>query len=724
MSDEGDDDIDILQTNTSGPILVSSQKNLRVFQIKLMLNTNLPGTTDPIPFQFDMLYHPDLEKGKFSGSKYTLPYFTDTVKYPMDMLSAKLYSDRVNFFFSKTRFNKILRKTMVDYVDIMGTSNNSTDATQNDEQRGTQLQENADHNIKCMLILLFPIADEMHNVFKTTYDQYILDNMSPEILTIRNIDPITFLNPSRFPLYNYFTQRKYEAPMTEVSYLKHNNGKYIITDVIWQNDLINHPVYRKFVSIYHDKLREKRNNSRKINGQYEERKKLLVSLIGKQKNVFGRMIKSLIENVSGSHYPRIQNLKYEFDDRTVDTKYNQKENTKRDIIVKMINYIGSIDDILKGYRGKLDSFYNGGKLMIPIYDDNTPPTITTRIQIDRSDKVVYTPKPIDDISKLNDSSPKMVRALHIIIDNIVNTYIDYTNYNKDADSAMKITLKDNTRVLTELYNTAITLKTVDLLRKFINDQIRRLDLSETNDDGSSKTKMELDILRVLNQNYKYYVDLNIAISSSLKNVIEPARRSSNPTLQAFLKQFAIPTTNKVDDQNMLIDIYDKYISSVRTYVKPEYIKKYMNVGVSTIVHSDSESKSKSSFTGEMPEIYVYINVVNKETYETAETRDCVMSDDRLTNNLKQILYSNTMLDHSFPETNIYRAYELSGNPAKILVPDAEKPSGTKNPSLQKSFDDVNPKDAKPLKGGKRQTRKRQPRKRKTRKHSYSRIDTP
>jgi hypothetical protein len=679
MADQefGDNDNVIAQTVVNKPTNLRSTQNLRIFPMKLMLNTNLPNISDPIHFQFDMLYHPNLEKGRFSATKYTVPYFTDTVKYPMDILSQKLFSDRVHFFFNKTRFNKVLRKTMIDYVDMDSfdesalkdddTTNNS-EKQKKEEQRALLLQDNADHNIKCMLTLLFPIADELHNVFKTTYDHYILNVMSPEIFTLRNIDPITFLNPKWLPLYNYFAPRKYEPPITEVSYLKHDNTKYLIADVIWQNDLVNHPVYRKFVSTYYDKLQEKRNNYRKIRKQYIERQKVFVSLIDKHRSTLNDMIKSLIKNVAGKHPDRKHNEEYLFHIEQ-DVKFNQKENTKREILAKMINYIGSVDDILKGYAGTLDG----------------------------SSSPQSTPLAFGDLNKSGNHE-----LLNITIESILNAYIDYTNYNKDIDSTMKIVLKDNTRVLTELYNTAVALKTLRLIDSFITDGIRRLDLSETNDDGSAKTKLELDILRVLNQNYKYYVELNNDIVSSLKNVVEPLRRSSNTKLQAFLKQLAVPNSADAIDPYMLIDIYDKYISSIRIGVNPDYIEKYMNVGVSTIINSTSEKdkdNTASNFSGEMPEIYVYMNLVKKDDYEKTESRNCIMSDDRITNNLKQILYSNTMMDHSFPETNVYRGYKLLGNQdTSGETPKSNTPKPGESKDAQ-AVDDVH------KKGGKRYTRK-------------------
>jgi len=648
MSDSNDiNNTDVSQSATGNKTLTSQQKNLRVFKLKIMLNTNIPGMANPTPFQFSMLSHPDLEKGRFSATKYTLPYFTDTVKYPMDMLTPKLYSDRVDFFFNKTRFNKILRKTMVNYVedspDVDEIDENNDESVkaqkQLEEDRARQLQENADHNIKCMLILLFPIADELGNVFKTSYDQFILNNPSPELYTLRNIDPVTFLNPSWLPIYNYFTERVYTAPINEISYLKVNGTQYIVADVIWQNDLINHPIYREFVSVYYDKLQEKRNNRQKINKEFKERKEMFKTLILKYiefdtkttptKNVFEVMIDTLKQNVSGEQPAREPNKKYEIAPVS-GTNFNQRENTKRDVITKMINYLGSMDDILRGYNGELS-----GKSK-----QNTPITKKT---------ISHTFHGVEGDDLLDK-----------IVDNITNAYIDYTNYNEQANGALKLTLKDTTRILTELYNVAILLKTVKLLTDFVSDKIRRLDLSEKNDDGSKKTKLELDILRVLKTNYTYYIDLNTAIATSLKNVVEPARRSPNTKLQSFLKQLAIPGQSEPEDPAMLIDIYDKYISSIRTRVKRDYIEKYMNVGVSN-VQSASTDKSDALFSGEMPEIYVYINVVKKDVYEKNDNRRCIMNDDRITNNLKQVLYSNTMLDNSFPEMNAYRDFMFLGN---------------------------------------------------------------
>jgi outer membrane biosynthesis protein TonB len=56
-----------------------------------------------------------------------------------------------------------------------------------------------------------------------------------------------------------------------------------------------------------------------------------------------------------------------------------------------------------------------------------------------------------------------------------------------------------------------------------------------------------------------------------------------------------------------------------------------------------------------------------------------MNDDRITNNLKQVLYSNTMLDNSFPEMNAYRDFMFLGN----NTPETENTKSDKKPQPEK-----------------------------------------
>jgi hypothetical protein len=256
------------------------------------------------------------------------------------------------------------------------------------------------------------------------------------------------------------------------------------------------------------------------------------------------------------------------------------------------------------------------------------------------------------------------------------------------------------------------------LDDFINNRIARFDVSETNQDGSPKTKMELDMIRIIRTNFPYYIKLNDDIVKRLMGVLEPARKSSNVDLQELLKSMFgsdDPTDNK---QYAMLDIYSKYIANTRKSVDQSFIETYMYTGVSTVVGSDIGEKgfqptitSQQTVQGgapdtndsfkEMPEIYVYLNVVQKEEYEENDNRLCSITDDYLTNNLKHLLFMNNMMDSTFPEVNPYRVFKLlKGSENKTLlnsanladvqdkksIPNTPAENGNKNTGSIKLYD--------------------------------------
>lgn len=702
-ADDDDEPVENTKSDTvdEPDIDITRTVNLRVSKIRVMLNTNIPGMK-AAPLTYAMLSHPDLEQGKYSGKNYTMPYFTDSVKYPFSVLASKTYADRVDFFFNKTRFNKILRKNIIDYIEEVETEADYVNSnSEEDSEIDEKLKDNADHNIKAMLVLLLPIADEFGNVFASSYDQYILNKPSPELGTIRNIDKMTFLNPTWVPLYNYFKPRQYTAPVQEISYLKQGESKYVVSGVVWQNDVINHPVYNTFLSVYYSRLQEKRQNGRNIRRLLSDRITLFKGLLSKyaeyervnpapagpggleSRNVFEVMISTLIKNVSEANPAvRTDNNTYKMD--TTDVKNNMKEYNRREAINKVVAYLAVVDDLYKGYSGEPGS---------------TTPT-------DPRKKITS-----KGALKLDDDRLKM------ITDSIANAYIEFNSYNALPDAGTKLNLKDTSRILTELYNTAITIKTLQLLNEFINDTIRRLDLNEKNVDGSDKPKLELDIIRTIKTNYKLYEKLNEDISTQVKNVVEPSRRTSNMSLQNFLKELVKPTAEKQRDQNALVDIYNKYISNIKKSIRRDYITKYMYVGICTVSGDSPDAKSgekkdsKPESEGEMPEIYVYVNVVSKTDYEQNNNRGCIMSDDRIANNLRQLLYANTMIDDTIPEVNPYRTFKfLKGSETqRDEVNNTNTPGNTStdnNTPEKKGPDNNKPEDTPNTKGGRyRKSRK-------------------
>jgi hypothetical protein len=168
---------------------------------------------EKIEFKLDILYYEKIENGKTiylnTNGLNKLPYFTLSVKYPLDRLlkSLKTYQEKVDFFFDKNEFEKVLRLN----TDI---SDFSIDEDPN---------VIGEHNVMVMIELLFPTKFTVINNFHTSYDN-------------------VFVNSSlKRMLFNPVTEKNY-------SYLKLSDKEiYTFTRLVWLNDLLNHPKYREFI---------------------------------------------------------------------------------------------------------------------------------------------------------------------------------------------------------------------------------------------------------------------------------------------------------------------------------------------------------------------------------------------------------------------------------------------------------------------------------------------
>jgi len=219
------------------PHNITKKMSFEIKEIKIKLYTNLK-TKDQrlIDFTLDMLYNETAPTSETGGAVQkngtgptaavpkavelkkdglnTLPYFTMSVRYPLDRLQKDLltYQERVDFFFDDKKFERIL-------FLYTKKPEESTDPDVNNDI--------AEHNIMVMLELLFPTKFTVINNSHTSFDHVMANSSLKRML----------INP---------TIKKY------YSYLKLADGKiYTFTRLIWLNDLMNHPLYRKFINEFH-----------------------------------------------------------------------------------------------------------------------------------------------------------------------------------------------------------------------------------------------------------------------------------------------------------------------------------------------------------------------------------------------------------------------------------------------------------------------------------------
>ena len=191
----------------SNPTMNSSTIGIK--QLKMMMKTSIPGKEEYIEFTSSLL--PTKSKGK-PFAKY--PFFSDTHAYPKIKLQDFTYDRIVEFFFNKEVFTKIIRNK-----------------TQKNLPKISQQKIKID-NFELTLRLLFPTTYPLVNNIDNSVE-YIIP--TKKIFTLKGSNTFSIL-PRRF-------DRKY-------SYLNIGSETYTITKTVWNNDVMNHPVYSQFIQTY------------------------------------------------------------------------------------------------------------------------------------------------------------------------------------------------------------------------------------------------------------------------------------------------------------------------------------------------------------------------------------------------------------------------------------------------------------------------------------------
>ena len=189
----------------------NSNSMIGIKQLQMMIKTGIPGKDEYIEFTSSLL--PEKSKGK-SFAKY--PFFSDTHAYPKLKLKNSTYEDILEFFFNKEEFTKIIRNK-----------------TQKNLPKVSQQKIKID-NFELTLRLLFPTTYPLVGNIDNSVE-YIIP--TKKIFTMKGSDVFSIL-PIRF-------QRKY-------SYLNIDSTTYTITKTVWNNDVMNHPVYSQFIQSYRE----------------------------------------------------------------------------------------------------------------------------------------------------------------------------------------------------------------------------------------------------------------------------------------------------------------------------------------------------------------------------------------------------------------------------------------------------------------------------------------
>jgi hypothetical protein len=584
-------------------------------QIKIMMRINRKDK-DFTPFTFKMLSHPDL--AGLPGN-YTYPYFTNSVSYPYAMLANRDYKYIVEFFFDRDRFEKIIRKYGNDPVDendlydqpeIMNDVFDDTDAF--DENTRTliqQLDENTEHNIDCMLKLLFPISSYFSSLYTNTFQHKVSRAFNMNV-------------------FNFDFKRPFWSG--NVSYIKHDSTEFIVSGVTWLNDVLNHPVYFKFLQSYYKGLLERKKNGKLVNqrvlDKYYEYANYLFPLFNNASNYVDTVDKATYDDIKKKNNLSENNV---FADMFVE------------LSILMKNARGTYANTSQTANLRLNILNELLQRIKPFAKDNADivkcMTSTSIVSSKKLNRKQF-------ISELNNTSNTVSKShFRKLANAIIQTYLELQEYNRSSD--YKINLKQQfTTHLSKLYELSIAIKAVEMVDDFINLRLRKLDMNTKNKDETDKSKEELDIIKYINANYSEYAKLSNTLNTSIADVTRPTRETSNILLRNEINKIRLPTVttdaknaSKPCDQNsdFFRDVYRKYFHpDRRTFQRiTPFNNAFMYVGVSTLGDVKDENIKDEA---KINEIYVLVDVVNRKKYETKKHR-CKLQDDRLLNTLNNLL---------------------------------------------------------------------------------------
>jgi len=250
-----------------------SLTELNIFEIKIHLDTNIKELRNAI-FEREMLYDPkksapkktepppiqktpqappnETQNGGDDNNNETnsmttvhtlnkYPFFTYDVEYPTIILKKYTYDEKLEFFFNKDTFKRVLTQELLKQNKIPTIETEIMDEEL--EKKVSSKTDIINRNILTMLSLLFPTKYPQNNNTGNSYD-IVLDKYS------------NFMNLSGF----------FNSDFTYFKFPEIKNKIFTVSKTIWINDFLNHPEYKVLLNNYVQNMntaiyKKKQNNS-------------------------------------------------------------------------------------------------------------------------------------------------------------------------------------------------------------------------------------------------------------------------------------------------------------------------------------------------------------------------------------------------------------------------------------------------------------------------------
>jgi len=205
--------------------------------IQLDTNATENGERNVQLFKRSMLKMPNMDTPPMLTSEY--PFFTKYVRYPNTIESAD-WKTKYEFFFNR----EIFRNTLTN--NIAKTPNNYYNGTKlTDDELYEWLKDAEKHNIMVTLRALFPIPEAFGKTLKSSFDHILTASPNSRVIWDINIRSAT-------NIFGFMHKFGIASKEKEEYFINIGGKRYAVNDVVWENDLVNHPIYNEFLLSYRE----------------------------------------------------------------------------------------------------------------------------------------------------------------------------------------------------------------------------------------------------------------------------------------------------------------------------------------------------------------------------------------------------------------------------------------------------------------------------------------
>jgi len=657
----------------------------RIFQIwNLQIMMDLNGSETPTPFNLDMFYHPDLEDDKPVTTSKT-PFFTRDAAFPGFNLMFRSMKDRIEFFFNIDVFKRIMLLEGTNWVNREELDKQSEKES---EEIGKMVEytpisreeeDNERENVKTMLRCLFSISNKFDYSIASTFEHYIKGKWNPDILY--GVDVLESFN-----LFGFMERFGITKKDRGVSFLKIGGQPKIIMNTVWEDDLVNHPVYREFIKAYYKQLTQSKPTKRKVVNNLNVGKHKLDAQLMKNRylsNLKKTIISRIKEYVSGtkrsyddlfqtSSKQKVSvdtlewNLVNMSDSKLVEVLTDVFED-KAPLNAKLTTENETIKDDANAKLYRVDSFHDINSVVRVLKNKECLRVIVSFLYASVSNDTRNFTKDTairNVASKFEqigdtDYGHDMLKAAN----EIGLIPIAISEYEKNTNSTFQFGDFDK-MFKADYLNLAIDVLVAQQVIDFIQrNTIIRVAKEGVYFDGTKENELDKLMIARIRKLYPDVLETSNQLGTSLFNVVRPKRITSNPNLYHLLSRVQMGRWPETDDpeqqkqyereKTMLVFIHNKYFSRFPPNHRNRQETPYMCTGVDTVIQANPNAGSDKSVEKEMLEIYVRFTIVDHAKYMEDKNAECKISDDFLANEIHYLLDVN-----STALTNPYRDFRL------------------------------------------------------------------